>query len=157
MNRKNLDTRRSFLKKTIGATAAFSLTGVVQEAKSRGVSESKQDDRTFENDSMLSGYAETDITPDIGLEQPGGYGKSFHQRLHDPCKVRAAVFEDGDEKVALVGLDALVIYQPLVDNARARISKKCKIAPDSILISASHSHSSGPTGMVQPGEYDHAS
>jgi len=104
-----------------------------------------------------AGYAEADITPDIGMEQPGGYGKAFHKTLHDPCKVRAAVFDDGQKRVALVGLDLLMIPRDLVLRARTRIQKECGLEPTAILMGASHSHSSGPTGMVQPGEFDHAS
>lgn len=104
-----------------------------------------------------AGYAERDITPDVGMEQPGGYGKVFHKALHDPCKVRAAVFDDGARRVALVGVDALMVPRALVIAARERIRSRCGLPPEAVLIGASHSHSSGPTGMVQPGEYDHAS
>ncbi len=106
---------------------------------------------------LRSGFAERDITPEVGMEVPGGYGKSFSKRLHDPCKARAAVFDDGKKAVALVGLDALVVPRALVVEARALIEKRCGIAPNAVLIGASHSHSSGPVGMVLPGEYDHAS
>jgi len=105
---------------------------------------------------MTAGFAERDITPEIGMEQPGGYGKSFHQRFHDPCKVRAAVFDDGAKRVALVGVDALAVPRHLVEAARKEIQAGCGIAPEAVLIGASHSHSAGPVGMVQPGEYDHA-
>ena len=88
---------------------------------------------------------------------PGGYVKAFHKSLHDPCKVRAAVFDDGRRPVALVGVDALVVPRQLVTAARRRIAEKCGILPDSVLIGASHSHSSGPTGMVLPHQYDDAS
>lgn len=104
-----------------------------------------------------AGFAERDITPKIGMEQPGGYGKAYHRTFHDPCKVRAGVFDDGAKRVAIVGLDALGLRRPSVLAARQGIAAKCGIPAECVLISASHSHSSGPTGMILPGEYDHAS
>jgi hypothetical protein len=106
---------------------------------------------------VKAGFAERDITPEIGMEVPGGYGKSFAKRIHDPCKARIAVFDDGAHRVALIGLDALAVPRQLVLDARAKIQERCGITPDCVLIGASHSHSSGPIGMVQKGEFDHAS
>lgn len=110
-----------------------------------------------ETPTFKAGFAERDISPKIGMEQPGGYGKSFHRSFHDPCKVRACVFDDGTKRVAIVGLDALGLRRPSVLVARREIEKRCGIPAECVLISASHSHSSGPTCMVLPGEYDHAS
>jgi len=103
------------------------------------------------------GFAERDITPEIGMEKPGGYGKAFHSSIHDPCKVRASVWDDGTTRAAVVGIDALLIRRETVLAVRREIHKRCGIPETSILIGASHSHSSGPTGMILPGEYDHAS
>src|SRR4029077_8962633 len=77
--------------------------------------------------------------------------------IHDPCKVRACVFDDGQHRVALVGLDALGEPRSLVLEARAKIAERCGIQPDAVMIGSSHSHSSGPLVMIQPGDFDHAS
>lgn len=106
---------------------------------------------------LRAGFAETDITPDLGMEIPGGYGKAFHRQFHDPCRVRAVVFDDGRTRVALVSVDALMVPRALVQSARALLQQRCGLEPRAILIGATHSHSSGPVGMVQPGEFDGAS
>jgi hypothetical protein len=106
---------------------------------------------------MKAGFFEADITPDLGMEVPGGYGKAYCRSIHDPCKVRAAVFDDGRMRVALVGVDAGFVFRPMVLQVRELIRQRCGIRPEAVLIGASHSHSSGPLGIVQPGQYDHAS
>ncbi len=106
---------------------------------------------------MKAGFAEADITPEQGMEQPGGYGKSYHQAVHDPCKVRAAVFNDGTHRVAVVGVDAIGLHGEMVAEARQQIHQRCGIEPSAIMVAASHSHSSGPLCGVMPGSYDHAS
>ncbi|HYO82647.1 MAG TPA: hypothetical protein VES20_14680 [Bryobacteraceae bacterium] len=103
-----------------------------------------------------AGYAERDISPNIGMEQPGGYGKSYHRSFHDPCKARAAVFGDGTNRVAVVGVDIGQVPRSTVQHCRQEIARRCGIPSDWILINASHSHSSGPIGGVEPGEYDRA-
>lgn len=112
--------------------------------------------RWMNSATVKAGFAEADITPEIGMEQPGGYGKSFHKSLHDPCKARVAVFDDGSKRCAIVGLDALIVPRHLVVAARKEIASRCGIPGEAVLINASHSHSSGPIGMVQPGEFDDA-
>ncbi|MDX9909992.1 MAG: hypothetical protein RBS23_11080, partial [Mariniphaga sp.] len=145
------------MKKSAGATAGLMIPAFLPfhlQEKYTNISTSKltQDNDPF----MLTGFAELDISPEIGMEQPGGYGKSFHKTFHDPCKVRAVVFNDGEKRVAIVGIDALMVHRSLVLSVREKVQTRCGIPSESILISASHSHSSGPTGMIQPGEFDHA-
>ena len=104
-----------------------------------------------------TGYAERDITPEIGMEAPGGYGKAYHRAFHDACKVRVAVFDDGSKRTAIVGVDAGAVPRYLVLEAREAIRQRCGIPPEAVLVGASHSHSSGPIDGVRPGSYDHAS
>ena len=103
---------------------------------------------------MKAGFCEKDITPKIGMEKPGNYGKNYVTKIHDPLKVRAVVIDDGKEKVALVGIDSLVIQSA---NAVAEIRKKtrelCGIKESNIMIAASHTHNGGPFFGFLPLDY----
>lgn len=104
-----------------------------------------------------AGFAERDVTPDVGMEMMGNYGKQYGRSIHDPCKTRAAVFDDGTNRVALVGLDSLIIQRESVLRVRKAVTDRCGIPGSHVLLGASHSHSSGPVGWVMPGQFDHAS
>ncbi len=107
---------------------------------------------------MQAGFAEREITPKAGMEQPGGYGKAYHSgAVHDPPKVRAAVLASGAERVALVGCDVAMMPRYVALPARAAIERRCGIPAQSVMVAASHTHSGGPIGMVAPGAFDHAS
>ncbi|HZH72277.1 MAG TPA: hypothetical protein VFD91_07280 [Mariniphaga sp.] len=151
------ESRRNFIKLSAGATTGLLLPGIFPFSLSgTGKKETVSGDLRSNDFNMHSGFAEIDISPEFGMEQPGGYGKSFHKTFHDPCKVRTAVFFDGNKKVAIAGIDALMVHRSLVIAVREKVQAQCGIPVESILIAASHSHSSGPTGMIQPGQYDHA-
>ena len=150
------DSRRDFIRKSILGTSALGLAGQIPEAKGSTVPNPRKTASPATLAPTKAGFAERDITPEIGMEQPGGYGKVFHKVIHDPCKVRASVFADGTNTVAIVAVDALAIHAPVVAATRKRIQAKTGIPADAVLICATHSHSSGPTCMVSPNEFDFA-
>ena len=113
--------------------------------------------RRIKGERMKAGFYETDITPLIGMEQPGGYGKMYVKGIHDRLKVRAAVINDGKETVALVGVDTCVIQsaEP-VKAIRTEIEKLTGIKGAGVLIGASHTHAGGPLFGLREDEYEDA-
>ena len=91
------------------------------------------------------GFGVGDITPDVGMNMPGGFfpypgkGVRDHRLLAVAC-----VVSDGTNTVALVGIDALFVSRRIVDEARRVILKKTSIPVDNVLIGANHTHTGGP-------------
>ena len=105
---------------------------------------------------VRAGFAERDISPTVGMREAHAVARHVFKRFIDPCKVRAAVFSDGRQSAAVVSLDALMIPRHVVLRARAGIARATSLAPGAVMIAATHSHSSGPVGIVRPGQFDRA-
>ncbi len=93
---------------------------------------------------LRAGFARTDITPPVGAEVPGGFEKSFSKGVHDPLWVEAACFERAGEKLAVVGVDLIMIPAEVVSAARAQAEARCGMPAENIMVAASHTHNGGP-------------
>jgi hypothetical protein len=84
------------------------------------------------------GFAETDVTPELGKKPVymAGFGQNRKAtKVHDPLMVRAVVFADGDDKIALVAVDVVGLFLPSVERVREKLS-----GFKYVLVSATHNH-----------------
>lgn len=103
---------------------------------------------------IKAGFAEADITPPVGAEMPGGFGKAYVTAIHDPLKVRAAVFDDGVCPLAFISVDTCEIASPLFfDAVCTAVATRTGIPAGNVLIAATHTHSGGPLAGLHPREF----
>lgn len=91
-------------------------------------------------DSLMVGFAETDITPPDGFPIAG----YFHERLAtgqiDPLKARAVVFRGNNQQAAIVACDLTGISVDLAKEVRSLAADRTGIPAEHIVLTASHSH-----------------
>ncbi|MGI5819561.1 MAG: hypothetical protein ACOX9R_15835, partial [Armatimonadota bacterium] len=97
---------------------------------------------------MNIGFASANITPSYGMEVPGGMSKRFTKGVHDELQADACVLDDGEQTVALVGVDALSIKHSVVERAREIIFDAVGIVPEHVMCGASHTHAGGPAADI---------
>ena len=88
---------------------------------------------------LRAGFAEADITPQIGCQKAGWIVPITIDRIRDPLFAKAAVLESGGQTVAIVGLDVLSVRWTQVEQIRAG-GEKLGIPAGNILVAATHSH-----------------
>ena len=93
---------------------------------------------------MKIGFSAANITPSYGMERPGGTGKAYHMGVNDECWASACVMEDGDNAIAVVGLDTLSVKRSIVLAAREIITEAIGMPGEHVMVGASHTHSGGP-------------
>src|SRR5690606_2896559 len=122
MKQVNKESRRNFIRKSSGATVGLMIPGFYSIEPHRFFESPLKKDEVRNNTEFIkTGFAEVDISPEIGMEQPSGYGKLYHTKFHDPCKVRASVFDDGTNRAAIVGIDAGFIPEWLAESVRKKV------------------------------------
>ena len=90
------------------------------------------------------GFGVADITPEAGMEMPGGFSHRKGKAARDPLLAVACVIHDGTSTVALVGIDTIAVLDATVERARRLIRESTPIPAAHVLIGASHTHGGGP-------------
>jgi hypothetical protein len=91
---------------------------------------------------IKAGAFAMDVTPrKFPISVNGGMADRQATRANDPLHARCLVLDDGSRKLALVVVDSCMLPTPLVDAAKRIVKGKIGIGPESIVISATHTHS----------------
>jgi hypothetical protein len=99
---------------------------------------------------LMIGTARVDITPPVGTPL-AGYGSRKGRGstgIHDRLFTRAMALGDGNHTVILLANDLLAITDDMRTAVYQKISREIALNPDSLMISASHTHS-GPGALAK--------
>ena len=105
---------------------------------------------------LKAGAAKVAITPPLGSAfQSSRADLRVESVLHD-LYATAVVLSDGEQKVAIVGLDVLGLDAPLVNAVRERVQQQTFIPGANVLINAAHNHFGPAILQALPDEIDEA-
>lgn len=99
---------------------------------------------------LMAGSAREDITPPIGTPL-AGYGNRMGRGsigVHDRLYTRSLALSDGDQTVIILANDLLAITDDMRNAVYEKITREISLKPDSLMISASHTHS-GPGALAK--------
>jgi neutral ceramidase len=92
---------------------------------------------------LRAGVAVVNITPPIPFRMSGYFMERLSTGTKDPLRVKAIVFEQGEESAALVFCDLVGVPRDITAKARQQASAATGIPVQHIAISATHTHT-GP-------------
>ncbi|HEV2325836.1 MAG TPA: neutral/alkaline non-lysosomal ceramidase N-terminal domain-containing protein [Terracidiphilus sp.] len=103
--------------------------------------------------SLRAGAAQVDITPPVGAPMAGYYVPRVAEGVHDRLYVKAIVIEKDGVRAAFAACDLALLPRNLSQQARQLIQQQTGIAPDHVMISATHDHT-GPVILQTPSRYN---
>jgi hypothetical protein len=96
-----------------------------------------------------AGAATSNITPAIGADPKIRTSRPPATHVHDELHARCLVLDDGQAKLAFVVCDLRHISAEVADGAKRIIEKMTGIPPRCVVISATHTHTSGGAKLEQ--------
>lgn len=103
---------------------------------------------------MRAGFYETEVTPPLGSGIPGYFAARWANGVKQKLYAKAAVLDNGENKVAFLIIDVLDIPFGLPEIVRERVSKIAGIDKNNILIAATHAHTGLPVRCDEFAESD---
>ncbi len=97
-------------------------------------------------DTIKAGVARANITPSVGQDNMGDYGRLRPAvGVGNELYAKALVLDDGETRAALVTVDVISFTDETVRDVRERVERLTGIPGRSVVLSASHTHSSPAT------------
>ncbi len=117
-------SRRGFL----GAAALLATPSIIRAAAPAA--------RRFRAGAATSNITLPLGTPNGGVISRGGPATHIHDELH----VRCLALDDGKTKIAIAICDSRMIERAIIDAAKKLVQEATGLAPENILIAATHTH-----------------
>lgn len=92
---------------------------------------------------LKAGAAKVNITPPYGTIINGDFLPNYANEIHDSLYARALAFDNGVQKFVFIVVDNMTIDAILVKEAKALISGETGLTAGQLMISNTHSHSTG--------------
>ena len=95
---------------------------------------------------VTAGFYRVDITPPVGAPLAGFAARQgVSTGIHDPLFAHALVLDNGTNATAFVSVDVLGLAADFVHRVREMIEARIGLQAQSVMVSATHTHSStGP-------------
>jgi hypothetical protein len=87
---------------------------------------------------LTVGFAEVDVTPELGKKPVylAGFGQNrAAKKVHDPIMIRAVVLAEGDQRIVLISVDVVGLFNTSVERVRKDLT-----GFKYVLVSATHNH-----------------
>lgn len=94
---------------------------------------------------LLCGAAERVITPRLGLQIPGYFRIRKASAVKSDLKTHVIVLDDGKTQLAIIHIDILDFQSSLAKRIRNRLQQTIGIAPQNVMIAATHTHTGMPS------------
>jgi len=89
---------------------------------------------------LKAGVGSADITPGMGMKSSGCPDVEV-RKIESPLMVKICLFENAGERFVIVTADVCSIFQDTIADVRNVVSKVTNAPPESIFVTASHTHS----------------
>ena len=95
---------------------------------------------------MKTGFAVSDITPELGIYLTGyGMPERLAESVHSPLNATAMYLEDGGTQAVVIGFDWCFVDWELTKSIRKAITDATGVPESNILLCCSHTHSAPHT------------
>ncbi len=88
------------------------------------------------------GWSEVSITPDRPVSLAGQFFERISEYVESPITATAMAIENGEQQAVICSVDIVVIGENLMEMVRENVAKETDLDPMSIIIAATHSHTS---------------